>query len=129
MLVGNVDEHDEPVVEITLNLKGEKIHPSAIVDTGFNGYLSVPREMVERSNWEFLGFEDYELANGELALEEVFWGKIVFGGEPKEVYTLATDSSDILIGTKLLKDKVLWIDFPKGVLRIESGNEKLQDGK
>ena len=62
-------------MEITLNLKGEKIHPSAIVDTGFNGYLSVPREMVERSGWEFLGFEDYELANGELALEEVFWGR------------------------------------------------------
>jgi len=121
MLQGRVNQYGEPVVEITLILKGVPRELPAIIDTGFNGYLSVPRPIIGKSGWEFLGFEDYELASGQILRERVYWGSVSFEREPMEVYVVATDSDDILIGTGLLRGKRLVVDFRTGKVRVTGG--------
>ena len=38
-------------------------------------------------------------------------GEIFFDGDRSMVYAVATNAQDVLVGTKLLREKVLTIDF------------------
>ena len=119
MIVGFVNESDEPVIKIKLVLsKGER-SVNAVIDTGFNGYISVPKKLISYSDWDFLGTEEYELASGELMRERVFLGKIEMGAKSLTVFVLSSNSSDVLIGTKLLRNRLLTINFADKTLKIE----------
>ena len=118
MVRGKVNAHGEPVVPIMLYLKGTPQEFPAVIDTGFNGYLSVPRPIIAKAGWEFLGFEDYELASGQILRERVYWGSALFDRGQIEVYVVATDSTDLLIGTALLQRKRLVIDFRTGEVHL-----------
>jgi len=119
MIIGFVNESDEPVVEVKLDLGKEKRAVNAVIDTGFNGYISVPKKLIDRSDWDFLGIEEYELASGELMRERVFLGRIEIGTEKLVAFILLSNSSDTLIGTKLLKNRVLTINFADKTLKIK----------
>jgi len=119
MIIGFVNESDEPVVEVKLDLGKEKRLVNAVIDTGFNGYISVPKKLIVGSDWGFLGIEEYELASGELMRERVFLGRIEIGTEKLVAFILSSNSSDALIGTKLLKNRVLTINFADKTLKIE----------
>lgn len=111
MLKGRVNRHGEPIVSIYLILRKRPVRFSAVIDTGFNGYLGVPRRALTDSKWQFIGTEKYEIATGALVEQEVYLGEISFDGDRGMAYTVATDARDVLIGTKLLRDKLLTIDF------------------
>ena len=119
MIIGFVNESDEPVIEVKLDLGKEKRAVNAVIDTGFNGYISVPKKLIDESDWDFLGIEEYELASGELMRERVFLGRIEIGTEKLVAFILSSNSSDALIGTKLLKNRVLTINFADKTLKIE----------
>jgi len=119
MIIGFVNESDEPVVEVKLDLGKEKRLVNAVIDTGFNGYISVPKKLIDRSDWDFLGIEEYELASGELMRERVFLGRIEIGTERFVAFILLSNSSDTLVGTKLLKNRVLTINFADKTLKIK----------
>ena len=119
MIIGFVNESDEPVVEVKLDLGKEKRLVNAVIDTGFNGYISVPKKLIDRSDWDFLGIEEYELASGELMRERVFLGRIEIGTEKLAVFVLSNNSSDTLVGTKLLRNRLLIINFADKTLKIE----------
>ena len=119
MIIGFVNESDEPVIEVKLDLGKEKRAVNAVIDTGFNGYISVPKKLIDESDWDFLGIEEYELASGELMRERVFLGRIEIGREKLAVFILSSNSSDTLVGTKLLKNRVLTINFADKTLKIK----------
>jgi len=111
MLKGKVNRHGEPLVAISLILRQRPVRFSAVLDTGFNGYLSVPAHVLTRSSWQLIGTETYEIATGALVAQEVYLGEIIFDGDRSMVYAVATNAQDVLIGIKLLRTKVLTIDF------------------
>jgi clan AA aspartic protease len=111
MLKGKVNRYGEPRVSLSLILPQRPVRFSAVLDTGFNGYLSVPTHVLTRSSWQLIGTETYEIATGALVEQEVYLGEIVFDGARSLVYAVATDAQDLLIGTKLLREKMLTIDF------------------
>ena len=119
MIIGFVNESDEPVIEVKLDLGKEKRAVNAVIDTGFNGYISVPKKLIDESDWDFLGIEEYELASGELMRERVFLGRIEIGTEKLAVFILSSNSSDTLVGTKLLRNRVLTINFADKTLKIK----------
>jgi len=119
MIIGFVNESDEPVIEVKLDLGKEKRAVNAVIDTGFNGYISVPKKLIDESDWDFLGIEEYELASGELMRERVFLGRIEIGTEKLAVFILSSNSSDTLVGTKLLRNRLLIINFADKTLKIE----------
>lgn len=112
MLHGRVTPQGEPVVSIQLVLRKRPVRFSAVIDTGFNGYLSVPRRLLVGSRWRAIGAEKFEIATGALVEQEIYLGEAIFAGDRGLVYTVATAARDILIGTKLLRDHILEIDFP-----------------
>ncbi len=111
MLKGFVNQYDEPIVPIELVLRSKPQSFQAIIDTGFNGYLNVPKNLVHGSTWYFAGIEEYEIATGERVKQQVYIGNVLFDQQLLQLYIVTSNSNDILIGTKLLKSKILEISF------------------
>jgi clan AA aspartic protease len=111
MLHGRVTRDGEPVVPIDLILRKRPTRFPAVVDTGFNGYLSVPKRLLIVGSWQLIGTEKFEIATGEIVEQEIYLGEVVFDGRRGPVYTVATHADDILIGTKLLRNKLLTVHF------------------
>jgi len=111
MIEGFINEYEDLVVPLTLILTDEHLIVNSIIDTGFNGYLSVSRYLIEESNWIYMGHEEYELANREIIEEEIYLGEIIFDERIYNVIVVATNSDEVLIGTRLLRDKILTVNF------------------
>jgi len=119
MLRGRVDSRGEPIVRISLisSKNRSESHP-AVIDTGFNGTLSVPEFLIQRLGWHWIGYESYELATGDVVREKVFMGQILWIRKMQEVAAVASHAADILIGTRLLNKNRLIVDFRKNQLFI-----------
>ena len=111
MLKGRVNRHGEPVISIQLILRNRPANFTDVIDTGFNGYLSVPRRLLVRSKWLAIGTEKFEIATGALVEQEIFLGEVIFDGQRGPIYGVATKAQDILIGTKMLRNKTLVVHF------------------
>lgn len=111
MLRGRVTESGDPVVPIQLFLRDRLARLSATIDTGFNGYLSVPRALLIRGGWKAVAMEEFEVATGAIVEQEIYYGEVLFNGRKNAVYTVATDAREILIGTRLLRRNILNINF------------------
>ncbi|MBI5528027.1 MAG: hypothetical protein HY897_16975 [Deltaproteobacteria bacterium] len=107
MLKGVVNVHGEPVVPVKLVLNKRPVSFPAVIDMGFNGYLSVPRKTLVRGRWRAIGTEKFEIATGDLVEQEIFLGEIIFGTRKSTVIAVASGARDVLVGTKLLKKTVL----------------------
>lgn len=119
MIRGIVNDNDEPILPITLILKRTPQKYQAVIDTGFNGYLSVPEVLVHQSRWFFAGYEEYEIATGKKVEEQVYLGRVIFDHVTFVTHVVASRAGDILIGTKLLSNKTLHIDFRKRLVWIK----------
>ncbi len=119
MLAGRVNRDGEPVVPIQLILRNRPVSLRAVIDTGFNGYLCAPRRLLSRGRWEAIGTEKFEIATGDLVRQEIYLGEVIFNGWRGLVYTVGTNTKDILIGTKLLREKILSVNFQTKRLTIK----------
>ena len=120
MIEDIINNFDEPIIKLDICLSSNNSKKvNAIIDTGFNGYISIPNTLIEESNWDFLGTEEYELANGDIVEEKVYLGKIFFDGDELQVFSLTNRTNDVLIGTKVLKNKILKINFKDLKVTIE----------
>jgi len=120
MIEGIVNNFDEPIIKLNINIPNNKSKKvNAIINTGFNGYISIPTILIEQSKWDFIGTEEYELANGDIVEEKIYLGKIIFDGDEIKVISLTNRTKDVLIGTKVLKNKILKIDFKNSKVIIE----------
>ena len=120
MLQGRVTRHGEPVVSIQRILRPRPTRFPAVVDTGFNGYLSVPKRLLVQGGWQAIGTEKFEIATGAIVEQEIYLGEAIFDGTRGPVYPVATDAQDILIGTKLLRGKVLMVNVKMRRVTIRS---------
>ena len=119
MLKGFVNSRGEPIVRIAL-LSSTNLSRSysAVIDTGFNGTLSLPEPLIQRLGWRWIGHELYEIATGDVVREKVFVGRVRWMRQLQEVDVVASHAKDILIGTRLLEDHRISIDFRKRHVRI-----------
>ena len=76
-----VNNFDEPIIKLDVYLSSSTSKKvSAIIDNDFNGYISIPTILIQKFDWDFLGTEEYELANGDTVEGKVYLAKIVFDG-------------------------------------------------
>ncbi|KAF0132699.1 MAG: hypothetical protein FD145_1586 [Candidatus Saganbacteria bacterium] len=115
---GYINSNFEPVIKIGIINDGKLFKFDAIIDTGFNGFISIPHKIIENTSWQFIGYEAYELASGEIIKDKVYLGDIILAGKRKYTYILSNKTDDILAGTKLFADKVLSINFKTKKLEI-----------
>ena len=108
-----------PRIDLLVFGSREQISISAIVDTGFDGYLCLPTSVAVRLGLELVSEGLIELADGRTQKQLVFLGTVEFMEEVQPVMIYLTDSEDALIGTRLLDDCVLTIDFPRRSIELK----------
>ncbi|HUY34679.1 MAG TPA: hypothetical protein VMV69_18180 [Pirellulales bacterium] len=91
----------------------------AIIDTGFNGELELPDRLRSHLNAQFVGRATSLLAANQRIEEDVYLVDFPFDGQMVRAQATFVDGDEILIGTRMLRDHRLQIDFPAETVSIE----------
>lgn len=115
MIEGIVDENGLPVVALIIAGQEWK----ATIDTGFNGDLELPYSVGSYVNPRFFGRGLSLLAGGQSLEEEHYLVDFPFDGSVVRAMATFVSGDEILIGTHLLSDYRLLIDFPATEVKLE----------
>lgn len=100
-----------PRLPIVVRGRKREFQLEAIMDTGFDGDLCLPSEIAVRMGLELVGRISLELADGTRRRRLLYRCEIDLGDETKVVSAFLTSGKDALIGTTLLSNYRLTIDF------------------
>ena len=92
---------------------------SATIDTGFNGDLELPEALRAFLNARYLGRVTSALAGGQKVEEDVFVVDFPFDGAVIQAETTFVTGTQVLIGTHLLRQYNLRIDFVARTVELE----------
>lgn len=106
------DQQARIVVDITGN-DGYSRSVETVLDTGFNGSLSLPTEIVQWLGLQSVGQRTFELANGELFEFDVYVAAVAWHEQTIDVLVLSSDG-DPLLGMALLWGSRLTLDALDG---------------
>lgn len=118
MTRGGLGQDHDPRLPIILH-GSRRSTIEAVVDTGFSEYLCLARRHRNRMRLNYVGEECFELADGSEVQEPVYQGEVTFDGVRQPVLVTITRSDDTLIGTALLRDKRLTINFRDGDVIVD----------
>ncbi len=116
-IAGRVNEHLEALVTVHF-LAGREVE--CLLDTGFSGSLVLPASLVTQLGLPVFGHETNLRTIGgrsmsaDLALAQINWL-----GEVRSVVVIVEE--EFLIGTQLLDDARLIVDYRARTLTIENG--------
>ena len=121
MITGEVNADLEPTIPMVVRgTNGEEHQISAVIDTGFKGYLTLPSAMVTILDLEWLSLEDALLGDGSIHSFDVYRATVIWDGEAREVEVNLTETGP-LIGMAMLFRNTLHIEaIIGGLVRIVS---------
>ena len=110
MITGRVSESLDLLVPIEVSDRNGVFLPLEIVlDTGFNGDLALPREIIQNLGLTYRGQTSWTLATGEEATMSNYDGVVLWHGQPRDVVVIET-ASESLIGMALLVGSRITVD-------------------
>ena len=115
MILGAVTSDGVPTLQ--LDVAGQPW--DAVVDTGFNGDLELPAELQAVLKSEYLGKVVSILAGGQSIVEDLYEVEFAFDGQTVSAEATYATAGQILVGTGMLQNHRLEIDFPKQTVRLE----------
>jgi clan AA aspartic protease len=114
MIVGAVNSLLEAVVRLAaLGPQGQEREIEAVVDTGYTGALTLPRELISELAFPFLGLSRALLADGRETVCATYEGNVRWGEQVRRVAIHAADV-DPLLGMTLLGGLELRIEVTEG---------------
>jgi clan AA aspartic protease len=114
MIGGTVSVDREAVIPLLLiGPSGQTEQISAVIDTGFNGFLTLPATLTTLLGLPFHHEERALLADGEHVFLSVYAVKILWDGSTCEVLAMET-GGDPLVGMALLEGYRLTLDAIDG---------------
>jgi predicted aspartyl protease len=116
-----IDDFGYPRVNVTVTGARRKVTLPALVDTGFDGYLSLPIRIAVDLGLELIASFSIELADGTVLEDQpVFSGRgCLDRGRPREIEIVLTGCEEALVGLNWLREGSLFINFKKGEMVIE----------
>ena len=115
MILGVVSVQGLPT--ITLAIDGRDW--PATIDTGFNGDLELPEALREPLNAHFVGRATAALVGGQSVEEDLYLVDFPFDGRMVQAEATFVSGSRILIGTRLLREYSLQINFVSRTIQLE----------
>ena len=114
MIEGVVNAALEAVVSLTIQgPSGQSREIDAVIDTGFNDYLTLPPPLVAELGLAFDGIGRVFLADGTEARFDVHSVTILWDGEPRQFHAYAADAEP-LVGMRLLQSHSLYVEVEDG---------------
>jgi clan AA aspartic protease len=102
MIYGQVNADREGIIRLKLQgPQGHEQEVEAVMDTGFNGFLTVPPALAAALGCLHIGRGRAVMANGQSELFDVYEVTVVWDGQPRTVEADAADT-DALIGMSLI---------------------------
>jgi clan AA aspartic protease len=116
MIRGRVSAHREAMVPLSLRgSQGEEHAVEAVIDTGYNGFLTLPLELIEQLGMPYLRTSRAMLGDGSTIEFDIHEAAVVWDGRLQRIPVDAADVSPLL-GMGLLYGYKLSIEV------IENGN-------
>ena len=121
MIVGTIDPNLNALVSIVVGGgNGRQQVVEAVIDTGFNGYLTLPYNEISSLGFPWIRLQSVILGDGNEQICDVHAGEIVWNNEIRTIEIEAADTQP-LIGMALLEGYDLHIQVVEnGAVSIES---------
>jgi clan AA aspartic protease len=119
MTAGTVNAELEPLIRLTIRDTTGAAHAvEAVVDTGFNGFLTLPPALIAALGLPWLCRQDGQMADGSILPFDVHVATVDWHGESRKVEAEATDAQPLL-GMALLEGSDLHIQVvPGGAISV-----------
>ena len=120
MISGRVNERYEAVIPIALpDITNRELHHfTAVIDTGLDHYLALPRAVIAQLGLPISGTEVLTMGNGQQQAFEHGLAAILWDGEALGVPVLVSET-EYLVGARLLAGSYLTIAMvPGGMVTI-----------
>jgi len=121
VIEGRINNRYEPVVTITVvSPTGESRELEAVVDTGFNGFVILPPDLVQELDLPFLNSSQAFLADDREINVQVHQATLTWDGVSRRVRATASGTT-ALVGMQLMTDHRLEMDIRiGGAVRIHN---------
>ena len=123
MITGIVNADFEPIISLSLQgADGQIYTQEAIVDTGFNGWLSLPPDLIAQLNLRWKRRGRAILGDGSECVFNVYEAIVVWDGD---LLTIPIDEADSepLIGMSLMEGYQLMVQvFEGGLVKLSKVN-------
>jgi clan AA aspartic protease len=103
MMTGLVNADLEACLRLLVRDSGGLTHPiDTVIDTGFNGFLTLPTSVFSAPGLPFLCRQQGQLADGTLHVFDVHVATVEWDGTPRTIEVEAVDAQP-LVGMSLLE--------------------------
>ncbi len=114
MIAGMVNALREAIIPLSIqNSSGQAHLTEAVVDSGFNGYLTLPPALIASCGLSWLYQQQGFLADGTVHTFDVYQATILWDGQPRTVETEALDVKP-LVGMAMLEGHKLEMEVRNG---------------
>jgi clan AA aspartic protease len=120
MIHGVVSKNREATISlVVVNETRQTKLITAVIDTGYTGFLSLPSEIINELNLSWTGIDRGTLGDGSEVTFEVYAAKVIWDGEYRDI-PINEAQTDPLVGISLLYGYDLQIQT------IEGGNVTIE---
>ncbi len=115
MIYGAIDGSGVPFITVEVAGREWKV----VIDTGFNGYQELPFDLAPHVNPRFYNRAPSLLAANQSIEEDNYFVDFPFDGDIVRAVATFSDGSGILLGTQMIRDYKLTVDFVTGEVILE----------
>lgn len=121
---GRVSEFRETCVYISLQ-DGRSVE--CVIDTAFDGWLSFPKILVEDLQLPIIGREKIAVLGRRKLICNIALAQITWLGTVVTAAVIVNDGEDVLLGSRLLADSILRINYRNRRLTINNPDNADQE--
>jgi clan AA aspartic protease len=115
MMQGRVNQRCEAVISIAVRGGGKIESVDAVIDTGFNGFLSLPIAIIVELSLPWNYRDRATLGDGSETLFDIYDAQAIWDGQYREIEVNAAETEPLL-GMRMLKGYRLQVDTIEGGL-------------
>lgn len=120
-MIGQVDDRNRALLDVevrqTRNSQGVKV--TTWIDTAFDGHLVFPASLIQELHLESLADTEAILADGRKVMLETYVCYLNWFGKAFPLQVIANEGRLPLLGTALLENRVLHVDYRKRELTLD----------
>ena len=110
MIAGKVTTDREAVIEFQLAGPARQTREiQAVIDTGYNGYLTLPGHLITALQLPFAGYRRAALADGSNVILNVYLTTVLWHGRQQQAVVARADGAP-LVGMSLLRGSRMTMD-------------------
>jgi clan AA aspartic protease len=120
MMQGFVNQRCEATLSIVVgNTTGQRQLIEAVIDTGFNGFLTLPSNLITELDLPWSASDIVTLGDGSETLFDLYAATIIWDGQYREI-DIAESETEPLIGMAMLYGYRLQINaLEGGIVKVE----------